>query len=485
MAYSTKELQLIRGAADVAPKFADYGKEIDKFQENLKENARLRQKQLDVEKKENDLRSEQYLAIDNVDTVGLGGDVLSSTTQYAADLKNQAFDLIKNKGEMGVTEFNVQYASLLKDVEGLNGMNKIKKALGTQYIEAMKNDDVVPWTNPDDLEKIQMVIDQDAGEKKWVKKDGKFFLSVTKDGKTTDINMADLKPLETADPSIYLRLEDEARKRLKAYSLNPGSLDETRIRSVAEKTVAGLTDQEAKNAALYYVLKNSETGATADKNFQRQYFTPPPGVSMDQHMLKIRKDIENTLYDRELSLYAQDLNKSKMPKPPRTSDSDKDKKGYQGNYLTSRFVSEFQKLYGKDFKRNPEGGVVTADLQTINPKVLDENGQPTEEIKRLANSLGYKIGAILGGREGIEFTKQGETGTKSFQILAGSNASQILNRLHQAEGATLQEADRYTYAKNVQDYARNFFTIAGGFKIDKEKEADETDDSDELPLLNN
>lgn len=318
MAYTTgiNENLLVKGAADVAPKFAGYSEEIGRFKENLNKNALLRQKQLDVEKTENELRSKQYLSIDNVDTAGLGTDVLGSTTAYATDIKNKAFDLIKNKSNLGVTEFNVQYSSLLKEIEGLNGMNKIKKALGTQYIESMKNGDAAPWTNSPNQELIQLAVDQDIKDKKWIKKDGKFLLSVTKDGKTTDINLADLKPVETSDPSIFLTIEDQARKRLKASSLTPGSLTPERVRSVAEKTVLGLTDEQAKNAALYYVLTNVETGAKLSKEAQVKYFTPPPGVPPEQHMFKIRKDVENILYDRELIAYGVDLNKSKMPTPP-------------------------------------------------------------------------------------------------------------------------------------------------------------------------
>ena len=118
-------------------------------------------------------------------------------------------------------------------------MNKIKKALGTQYIESMKNGDAAPWANSPNQELIQLAVDQDIKDKKWIKKDGKFLLSVTKDGKTTDINLADLKPVETSDPSVFLTIEDQARKRLKASSLAPGSLTPERVRSVAEKTVLG------------------------------------------------------------------------------------------------------------------------------------------------------------------------------------------------------------------------------------------------------
>lgn len=317
MAYTTgiNENLLVSGATAAAPKFAGYSKEIGKFKENLQANAKLRQQQLDVEKKENDLRSAEYLSIDSVDTSGLGSDVLGATTEAAVNLKNKAFDLIKRKSEMSVTEFNVQYAGLLKEVQSLNGMNKIKKALGTQYIEAKKDGDDAPWADPEQQRLIQLVIDQDIKDKKWINKDGKMFLSVTKDGKTDEINLADLKPIETSDPSSYLQLEDAARKRLKTMSLNSSSLTEDRIRQVAEKSVLGLSDTEAKNAALYYVLTDVNTGTKRSLEEQRAYFRPKDGQTKEERMFEIRKDIANTLYNRELILYGNDLNKLKQPKP--------------------------------------------------------------------------------------------------------------------------------------------------------------------------
>ena len=395
MAYTTgiNENLLVKGAADVAPKFAGYSEEIGRFKENLTQNAFLRQKQLDVEKNENELRSKQYLSIDNVDTAGLGTDVLGSTTAYATDIKNKAFDLIKNKSNLGVTEFNVQYSSLLKEIEGLNGMNKIKKALGTQYIESMRNGDAAPWTNSPNQELIQLAVDQDIKDKKWIKKDGKFLLSVTKDGKTTDINLSDLKPVETSDPSIFLTIEDQARKRLKASSLTPGSLTPERVRSVAEKTVLGLTDEQAKNAALYYVLTNVETGAKLSKEAQVKYFTPPPGVPPEQHMFKIRKDVENILYDRELIAYGVDLNKSKMPKPtPPPKEPTTNKYGLTGS--ESDYIDSFLDplLSNKDFNQGAIDIVkrTTGEKAKVNPNTnileiyldqLDNNGKPIETVQ--------------------------------------------------------------------------------------------------------
>ena len=396
MAYTTgiNENLLVKGAADVAPKFAGYSEEIGRFKENLNKNAFLRQKQLDVEKTENELRSKQYLSIDNVDTAGLGTDVLGSTTAYATDVKNKAFDLIKNKSNLGVTEFNVQYSSLLKEIEGLNGMNKIKKALGTQYIESMKNGDAAPWANSPNQELIQLAVDQDIKDKKWIKKDGKFLLSVTKDGKTTDINLADLKPVETSDPSIFLTIEDQARKRLKASSLTPGSLTPERVRSVAEKTVLGLTDEQTKNAALYYVLTNVETGAKLSKEAQVKYFTPPPGVPPEQHMFKIRKDVENILYDRELIAYGVDLNKSKTPKPtPPPKKPTTNKYGLTGS--ESAYIDSFLDplLSNKDFNQGAIDIVkrTTGEKAKVNPNTnileiyldqLDNNGKPIETVQK-------------------------------------------------------------------------------------------------------
>jgi hypothetical protein len=444
MAYTTgiNENLLVKGAADVAPKFAGYSKEIGRFKENLNKNALLRQKQLDVEKTENELRSKQYLSIDNVDTAGLGTDVLGSTTAYATDVKNKAFDLIKNKSNLGVTEFNVQYSSLLKEIEGLNGMNKIKKALGTQYIESMKNGDAAPWANSPNQELIQLAVDQDIKDKKWIKKDGKFLLSVTKDGKTTDINLADLKPVETSDPSIFLTIEDQARKRLKASSLTPGSLTPERVRSVAEKTVLGLTDEQAKNAALYYVLTNVETGAKLSKEAQVKYFTPPPGVPPEQHMFKIRKDVENILYDRELIAYGVDLNKSKMPKPTTPDNTDK-KRGQTERKRVSDlnvFMQDFeQKKSEFNIGRN-KAGVFTGQINLENPN-----------IDKAFNEINYEIVEKFATSEddptleSITVKKIGEPDSRAIQILPNESAQVFARKLFENRGATPEEAYRYGY----------------------------------------
>ena len=447
MAYTTgiNENLLIKGAADVAPKFAGYSEEIGRFKENLTQNALLRQKQLDVEKNENELRSKQYLSIDNVDTAGLGTDVLGSTTAYATDVKNKAFDLIKNKSNLGVTEFNVQYSSLLKEIEGLNGMNKIKKALGTQYIESMKNGDAAPWANSPNQELIQLAVDQDIKDKKWIKKDGKFLLSVTKDGKTTDINLADLKPVETSDPSIFLTIEDQARKRLQASSLTPGSLTPERVRSVAEKTVLGLTDEQAKNAALYYVLTNVETGAKLSKEAQVKYFTPPPGVPPEQHMFKIRKDVENILYDRELIAYGVDLNKSKMPKPsPPPSDK---------LTLPERVVNQVRRDLDNATKTVDKSGIL--NLSKISPVSESAGGDIKNIYQKQLQDLGLNSTPIYGTK-----TEDGEevqtdkiiglsiynpriesAGEKYFaeELLFGSDPNVIWTQIFSAIGARYKD----------------------------------------------
>jgi hypothetical protein len=402
MAYTTgiNENLLVSGATAAAPKFAGYGKEIGKFKENLQANAKLRQQQLDVEKKENDLRSAEYLSIDNVDTAGLGSDVLNATTEAAVNLKNKAFDLIKRKSEMGITEFNVQYAGLLKEVQSLNGMNKIKKALGTQYIEAKKNGDDAPWADPEQQRLIQLVIDQDIKDKKWINKDGKMFLSVTKDGKTDEINLADLKPIETSDPSSYLQLEDAARKRLKTMSLNSSSLTEDRIRQVAEKSVLGLSDTEAKNAALYYVLTDVNTGTKRSLEEQRAYFRPKDGQTKEERMFEIRKDIANTLYNRELILYGNDLNKLKQPKTTPTAGS--------GPSATARRRA-----------LNFYNGIKTNPKKLIDQVFAGQDYRIIGNVVEFADGLSYNLnnpGGILGLLSNLSQEYYG-TGQKEDEIL--------------------------------------------------------------------
>ena len=131
---------LVQGARDVAPKFTDFGKGFaDRFKETYGNAVVLRQQQLELEKKENEIRSKDFLSVDNIDLTTVGEDVLDSTSKEAFKIKDEAFDLIKRKDEIGVTEYNIQLAKLQNKVKGLNSLMKMKKSLGSDYTNVAKN----------------------------------------------------------------------------------------------------------------------------------------------------------------------------------------------------------------------------------------------------------------------------------------------------------------------------------------------------------
>ena len=313
------DVLLVRGARDVAPKFVDFG---EKLSENFKkvygDAVVLRQQQLALEQKENELRANQFASIDNIDLTTVGKDLLPAVTEEAFNIKNQAFDLIKNKDKMGVVEFNTALRGLQGDVASLNSLIKVKKSLGSDYKNVAENIEMAPWANPQNKAALIAAIDLDT-EKKLIKKDGKYFLSAD-DGQTL-IDLPSIKPVEAADKSILLKLEEGAQKRLKQRSLNSKSLTNERIRDVATKTVSSLSDEDIKNAALGYNLSG------LSRQDQEKYFVTTP-------MNKIKSDVIDALYNRDLILYGKELNEIKTPKPDKPdSEAIKQQKIFSTNNL--------------------------------------------------------------------------------------------------------------------------------------------------------
>ena len=367
---------LVQGARDVAPKFTDFGKDFaDRFKETYGNAVVLRQQQLELEKKENEIRSKDFLSVDNIDLTTVGEDVLDSTSKEAFKIKDEAFDLIKRKDEIGVTEYNIQLAKLQNKVKGLNSLMKMKKSLGSDYTNVARNIEMAPWGNPQNKAALIAAIDLNT-KKEWVEKDGKYFLST--DGGKTLIDLASISPVEAADKSILLKLEDAAFGRLKKRSLTSGSLTDERIRDVAAKTVNSISDEDVKNAALGYFLKDKT------RSEQEAYYAITP-------MAKIRKDVEDTLYLRDLSLYAKELNEIRKPKPSKT-DPSTSKNSYGLTTSETKYIDTFLNPILKDKNFN-EGAAniierTTGNKTKVDPKtnyfqILDDEGNIEMEYNLL------------------------------------------------------------------------------------------------------
>ena len=218
-------------------------------------------------------------------------------------------------------------------------------------------------------------IDLDT-EKKLIKKDGKYFLSAD-DGQTL-IDLPSIKPVEAADKSILLKLEEGAQKRLKQRSLNSKSLTDERIRDVATKTVSSLSDEDIKNAALGYNLSG------LSRQDQEKYFATTP-------MNKIKSDVIDALYNRDLILYGKELNEIKTPKPDKP-DSTALKNSYGLTTSETEYVDSFlnpilkDKNFNEGAKRIIErttGQKTKIDPETNYFQILDDDGNLSAEYDLL------------------------------------------------------------------------------------------------------
>src|SRR5210317_247782 len=166
-------LALIRGEADVAPKFLDVGKAFSEpFANVVGKAVEFREQQKAIVKRENEIRAQEYASIDTVDVSQIGEDLLGATTVEANNIKNRAFELIKKKSDMDPVEYSIALSNLKKDVADLNANIKIKKLLGTDYADADKIGQA-PWLDANNKAALLAAIDTNV-KKDWVKKDGKY-----------------------------------------------------------------------------------------------------------------------------------------------------------------------------------------------------------------------------------------------------------------------------------------------------------------------
>ena len=398
---------LVQGARDVAPKFTDFGKGFaDRFKETYGNAVVLRQQQLELEKKENEIRSKDFLSVDNIDLTTVGEDVLDSTSKEAFKIKDEAFDLIKRKDEIGVTEYNIQLAKLQNKVKGLNSLMKMKKSLGSDYTNVAKNIEMAPWGNPQNKAALIAAIDLNT-KKEWVEKDGKYFLST--DGGKTLIDLASISPVEAADKSILLKLEDAAFGRLKKRSLTSGSLTDERIRDVAAKTVNSISDEDVKNAALGYFLKDKT------RSEQEAYYAITP-------MAKIRKDVEDTLYLRDLSLYAKELNEIRKPKPSKT---DPEALKQQKIFSTNNLIKNIKIPRTKEDMVDFNSTVFSKELSSLNI-----SHKIDKEIELAGGDALYIISAVPGGDDLIISSDMSDDDIRRTLLLAKGVDAATANRIY-------------------------------------------------------
>jgi hypothetical protein len=454
-------LALIRGERDVAPKYLDIGKAFSEpFLDVYNKSAVLREQQKQVVKRENEIRANDYASIDTIDLGGIGEDLLGATTAEANNIKNQAFELIKNKSNIDPVEYSIKLSNLKKDVADLNANIKIKKILGTDYADADKIGQA-PWG--DNVNKQALLAAIDRGVKKdWIKKDGKYFLST--DGGKTLIDLSNITPPETIDYGIGVSIEENAQKMLQNKVALGQRLTDQNIVDTTDLQIRSMNPSQIKSAALHFnVAGNTEES-------QKNYYTVK---TLDQ----VTADVRNAMVDRlkgiqqGLNAKLDAINTPKLSTSAEKARREEIERLKKINDIKDKFARETAGLF--NLERNKEGVITGGQLDNIliNTK--------SSEFKKLINRMGFSLGNTLGeGNDyrGTEIIKQGTN--KKYEILDNDSLSNILSRFIQAEGGTFTESD--VMGKQGVQTAENIAVVRGGLMGPTQETTDSTFSASDL-----
>ena len=447
-------LALIRGEADVAPKFLDVGKAFSEpFANVVGKAVEFREQQKAIVKRENEIRAQEYASIDTVDVSQIGEDLLGATTVEANNIKNKAFELIKNKSNMDPVEYSIALSNLKKDVADLNANIKIKKLLGTDYADADKIGQA-PWLDANNKAALLAAIDTNV-KKDWVKKDGKYFL--TTDGGKTLIDLSNIKPPETIDYGIGVAIENSTQQMLQnKYKLGQTLTDQNVI-DTADLQIRSMNPSQIKSAALHFnVAGNTEES-------QRDYYNK----SLDE----ITEDVRNAMVSRlkgiqsSLNTKLSQANTPKLSAPELKYRRENFEKQKNINDFTTKFARAVEEMYG--LERNKAGVITGGQFQ--NKKVNTKS----KEFEKLINRMGYSLGDMIVGEssaldpetgqpledyKGTQIIKQGTN--KKYEILENESLENILASLVEAEVGDIQSAE---FAKELLKDIQNIITVKGGF----------------------
>lgn len=284
---------LIRGAADVAPKFVDYGKSFsDSFNKVYQEGAKLAQDTKDAELKIEEAKAEDIRNMASVDTQGLTDDIAGAVQGRALEIKDKYFDIINRKTELGPLQFAIEQKKLDAEISEINALVISQKQFGSDSAEAMKLG-VAPYGDDTNFNNVKSLVDTRVKKTLGKTKDGKMVWQ-TEDG--TQINPFNLKPLETVDFTVGVKYENSLKNALKTNSLNQKSLSADVIKEQTALQLSQLSEPQVKSLAVHYGLGGLNP---------KEYF----GSS---DINKIKEDIKESAVNR-VTGFAEDLNESKKP----------------------------------------------------------------------------------------------------------------------------------------------------------------------------
>ena len=311
---------LIQGAAAAAPKFVDYGSAIsDSFNKVYQEGAKLAQERKDALLELEEQKADAFKNMSSVDTKGLTSDIAEAVQGRALEIRDQYYDLIQKKNELGPLKYEMEAKKLEDEIAEINGLIVAQKQFGSDSREAIEIG-LAPYGDQENADAVRSLVDTKIS--KTISRDEKGNLVwKTQDGKT--INPYSLKPLETTDYKVGVQYEQALKTALKTNSLNQNSLTPSVIKEQTELQLSQLNPSQLKSLAVHYGLGGDQASS---------WFK---GKTNEE----IKEAVVNSAVQR-ISTFASDLNKSKTPKQTATT----------GNNFTAGLRQELQTRYGEAAK---------------------------------------------------------------------------------------------------------------------------------------
>jgi hypothetical protein len=311
---------LIQGAAAAAPKFVDYGSAIsDSFNKVYQEGAKLAQERKDALLELEEQKADAFKNMSSVDTKGLTPDIAEAVQGRALEIRDQYYDLIQKKNELGPLKYEMEAKKLEDEIAEINGLVVAQKQFGSDSREAIEIG-LAPYGDQENADTVRALVDTKVP--KTISRDEKGNLVwKTQDGKT--INPYSLKPLETTDYKVGVQYEQALKTALKTNSLNQNSLTPDVIKEQTQLQLSQLNPSQLKSLAVHYGLGGDQASS---------WFK---GKTNEE----IKEAVVNSAVKR-ISTFASDLNKSKMPKQTTAT----------GNNFTAGLRQELQTRYGEAAK---------------------------------------------------------------------------------------------------------------------------------------
>jgi hypothetical protein len=311
---------LIQGAAAAAPKFVDYGSAIsDSFNKVYQEGAKLAQERKDALLELEEQKADAFKNMSSVDTKGLTSDIAEAVQGRALEIRDQYYDLIQKKNELGPLKYEMEAKKLEDEIAEINGLVVAQKQFGSDSREAIEIG-LAPYGDQENADAVRSLVDTKIS--KTISRDEKGNLVwKTQDGKT--INPYSLKPLETTDYKVGVQYEQALKTALKTNSLNQNSLTPSVIKEQTELQLSQLNPSQLKSLAVHYGLGGDQASS---------WFK---GKTNEE----IKEAVVNSAVQR-ISTFASDLNKSKTPKQTATT----------GSNFTATLRQELQTRYGEASK---------------------------------------------------------------------------------------------------------------------------------------